>query len=210
MKCCDSGKRFYWLRWGMEVLNTMQQALKTAARIIKWGGGLQEATRKSLVTELQGICSNCETAYAAMLARLVPVKNAYSDPTKLSVELRSLRTDEEVRRKFKPEFLCSQVDHLLVQLHSNLTGLKYSIDMFRIQEFQDCLRTFGNLDGAIFASYDRFVAALDDIATKIQTGEADPQEATAYVRHFIEDFEDQLRSLSAEVRATKDRVVGII
>jgi len=26
--------------------------------------------------------------------------------------------------------------------------------MFRIQEVRDCLRTFGNLDGAIFNSYD--------------------------------------------------------
>jgi hypothetical protein len=194
----------------MEVLNTMQQALKTAARVIKWGAGLQESTRKTLVTELQTICGNCESAYDAMLTRLVPVKNAYSDPLKLAAELRALQVDQTVRRQFKPEFLCGQVDQLLAQLHSSLNGLKYSIDMFRIQEVQDCLRTFGNVDGAIFNSYDSFVGALDRIATQIQTHEVDATEAAGYVRHVVDDFEDDMRSLKSQVRETKRVIVGII
>jgi hypothetical protein len=194
----------------MEVLNSIQQALKTAARIIKWGAGLQESTRKALVTELQTICTNCESAYDSMLARLVPIKDAYSDPIKLAAELRALEADQTIRRQFKPEFLCGQVDHLLTQLHSNLTGLKYSIDMFRIQEVQDCLHTFGNVDAAIFNSYDSLVGNLGQIATQMQTNEVDPREAAGYVRHVIDDFEDDLRSLKSQVRATKDRIVEII
>jgi len=53
------------------------------------------------VTELQTICTNCESAYDAMLTRLVPVKNAYSDPIKLATELRALQMDQTVRRQFK-------------------------------------------------------------------------------------------------------------
>ena len=77
----------------MVVLDTMQQALKTAAKIIKWGAGLQESTRKALMQELQTSCNNCESAYDAMLVRLVPIKNAYSDPDNLATELHALKAD---------------------------------------------------------------------------------------------------------------------
>lgn len=194
----------------MVVLDTMQQALKTAAKVIKWGAGLQESTRKALVQELQTICNNCESAYDAMLVRLVPIKNAYSDPDKLAIELRALKADVEVRRKFKPEFLCGQVDHLLTQLGSNLNGIKYSIDMFRVQDVKMCLDRFGSVDGIIFQTYDVFVDGLDAIATQIQTKQTDAAEAAKYVEHVISDFEDDMKQLKIDVRETKNRIVGII
>lgn len=194
----------------MDVLNTIKQALKTSASVIQWGAGLQESTRKALVTELQGICSNCEAAYDSVLARLVPIKNAYTDPRNLSRELRAFAGNPASRREFKPEHLCGQVDHLLVQLSSNLAPLKYSIDFRRIQDLRQSLRQFGNVDAAIFDSYDQFASELDHIATEIDDPASDQLERARYVQHVIEDFEDEVRSLKADIRAAKTRVVETI
>lgn len=145
-----------------------------------------------------------------MLVRLLTIKNAYSDPDKLAAELHALKADLEVRRKFKPEFLCGQVDQLLTGLASNLNGIKYSIDMFRVQDVKMCLDRFGSVDGIIFQTYDVFVDGLDHIATLIQTKQIDAAEGAKYVEHIISDFEDDMKQLKTEVRETKNRIVGII
>ena len=194
----------------MDVLNTLKQALKTSAGVIKWGAGLQESTRKNLIAELQEICTNCEAAYDAVLKRLVPIKDAYSDPTNLSRELRTFAADSATRGQFKPEHLCGQVDQLLVQLSSNLAPLKYSIDFRRIQDLRQSFQQSGNVDAAIFDSYDQFASELDHIATQINDQAFDPKERTRYVQHVIEDFEDEVRSLKADMRAAKARVVEVI
>lgn len=195
----------------MVVLDTMQPALKTAAKVIKWGAGLQENTRKALVQELQTICNNCESAYDAILVRLVPIKNAYSNPDTLATELRALKADVEVRRKFKPEFLCGQVDHLLTQLGSNLNDIKYSIDMFRVQDVKMCLDRFGSVDGIIFQTYDVFVDGLDAIATQI------PIQADRWLQRprrtsstLLVTSKDDMKQLKTDVRDTKNLIVGII
>ena len=58
----------------MDVLNTLKQALKTSAGVIKWGAGLQESTRKNLIAELQEICTNCEAAYDAVSRHFSPAE----------------------------------------------------------------------------------------------------------------------------------------
>lgn len=90
----------------MEVLELIQRALKVVAEVVKWGAGIQEQTRKELVQELQSICLNCEAAYDAVLKRLVPVKDAFSDRNRLADELRAFVADTQTRDRFKPEHLC--------------------------------------------------------------------------------------------------------
>src|SRR5262245_35129574 len=131
----------------MQVFEALKQAVKACADVIKWGAGIQEPARKGLVTDLQAICSNCEAAYDAVLARLVPIKNAFADPNTLAAELRAFAADTATRAKFKPDHLCGQVDQLLVRLSSNLDPLKYSIDFRRIEEVRQYLKQFGNFDG---------------------------------------------------------------
>ena len=114
------------------------------------------------------------------------------------------------RLRFKPEHLCGQVDQLLVRLGSNLDPLKYSLDFRRIQDLQQSLQHFGNMDGAIFDSYDQFASALDGIATQINDPAFDANERARYVQHVIEDFEDELRSAQADMRTAKARVVGLV
>jgi len=138
---------------------------------------LKQADLKALVQEFQTISNTSESAYDAMLVRLVPIKNTYSDPGKLATELHALKADIEVRPKFTPEFLCGQADHLLTQLGSSLNGIKYPIDMFRVQDVNMCLDRFGSVDGIIFQTYDVFVDGLDTVATQIQTKQIDAAEA---------------------------------
>ena len=150
---------------------------------------MQENARKGLVADLQTICSNCDAAYGAVLARLVPVKNAFRDPQTLSTELRALAADTTTRDQFKPEHLCHQVDQLLVRLSSNLDELKYSIDFRRIKDLRQELNRFGDVDGAIYQSYDDFTVELDQIATQILDPTFDAQERSRYAQHVIEGFE---------------------
>ena len=194
----------------MEVLNALKQAVKACADVVKWGSGLQEAARRGLITDLQTICTNCDAAYDVVLARLVAIKNSFADPTRLALELRSFAADGATRSAFKPEHLCGQVDHLLVRLSSNLDPLKYSIDLRRINDLRRSLQQFGDVDGAIFQSYDDLVRDLDQIATELQNPAADSQERSQYVRHVVEGFEEDLRSAQATMRQAKATTIGLI
>jgi len=194
----------------MEVLNALKQAVKACADVVKWGAGLQEGARKALVTDLQAICGNCDAAYDVVLARLVPVKNAFADPTSLAAELRSFAADAVTRQQFKPEHLCHQVDDLLARLGSNLDPLKYSVDVRRINSLRRSLNQFGDVDGAIFQSYDDVTRDLDQIATELQDPASDRQERARYAQHVIQGFEADLRSAQAAMREAKRQTVGLI
>jgi hypothetical protein len=194
----------------MEVLALLKQAVKGCADVVKWGAGIQEGTRKGLVVDLQTICSNCESAYDAVLTRLVPVKNAFADRAALASELRAFAADKTTRNKFKPDHLCGQIDHLLVRLSSNLNPLKYSVDYRRIEDLRRSLNQFGGFDGAIYQSYDELAAQLDQIATQIGDSAFDGQERSRYAQHVIQGFENALRSALASVREAKAQTVGLI
>ena len=194
----------------MEVLELLKRAIKACAEVIKWGGGIQEPTRKNLVKDLQGICLNCEAAYDAVLKRLVPVKNAFSDKSKLALELRKFASDSKTRDKFKPDRLCGQVDQLLTRLNSNLNPLKYSVDYRRIEGVRESLNRFGSFDAAIFQSYDELTSQLDQIATQINDPALDCEERARYAQHVIQDFEAELRSALTAVREAKTQAVEII
>ncbi len=194
----------------MQVLEVLKQAIKACAEVVNWGAGIQEPERKNLAADLNAICGACEAAYDAVLTRLVPVKNAFGDPTALATELRAFAADASTRAKFKPEHLCGHVDKLLVRLSSNLDQLKYSIDFRRIQDIRQLLQRFGDYDGAIFQSYDDLVAELDQIATQIQVSPADKVERADYARHIIQRFEKDLRATQTEIRAAKNQVIALI
>jgi len=194
----------------MQVLEALKQAVKACADVVKWGAGIQEPVRKGLAVDLQAICTNCDAAYAAVLTRLVPIENAFADPTALATELRAFAADSTTRANFKPDHLCGQVDQLLIRLSSNLDPPKYSIDCRRIDEVRQYLQRFGNFDGAIFQSYDELVAELDQIATQIQIPASDKQERSRYAQHVIQSFESDLRATQSAVRDAKTRTIDLI
>ncbi|SAK93471.1 hypothetical protein AWB75_06679 [Caballeronia catudaia] len=194
----------------MQVLEALKQAVKACADVVKWGAGIQEPARKALAKDLKAICMKCDAAYEAVLARLVPVKEAFSKPMDLAAELRAFAADGTTRANFKPEQLCGEVDELLIRLSSNLDPLKYSIDFRRIDDVRQYLVRFGNFDGAIFQSYDELVAELDRIATEIQTSASDQHERARYAEHVIQDFEKDLRATQSAVRDAKNQMINLI
>ncbi len=193
----------------MQVLDVLKQAISASARVLRWGAGIQEPARKELAVELQAICANCATTYDAVLARLVPVKNAFSNPAGLSTQLRAFAADHQTRAYFKPAYLCSQVDHLLMKLNSNLDPLKYSVDYRHISEIRAYLGQFGEFDGAIFKAYDDFVAELDQIATQIQSS-PDPQERARYAEHVIREFEHELRATQMAMLEAEQQTINLV
>lgn len=194
----------------MQVFEALKQAVKACADIVNWGAGIQEPTRKELAADLQGICARCEAAYDAVLSRLVPVKNAFADPKALSDELRTFASDADTRAKFKPEHLCGQIDQLLVRLKSKLDPLKYSVDYRHLDEIRQYLQKFGDYDGAIFLSYDKLVAELDNVATQLRSAGADQQERSLYAQHLIRTFEAAMRETQTTVREAKNQMIKLI
>jgi hypothetical protein len=205
----------------VDVLDYLKQSVNTCTAILKWGANMQGSTRKSLVVDLQSICSNCEDAYGAILERLVPVKNAFADPTTLARELRKFTADQTLRRQFKPNHLCGNIDQLLQRLANNLDPLKYSIDLRQIGELRNRFEAYGNYDLRISESYDEFTVQLDLVANQIgnptlsarRQGRADPfdpRERAQYAEHVIEDFQTELRSALDTVRKAKADLIKII
>lgn len=191
-----------------ELIRYLESVAKTCGRIIHFGAGLQATARNELVDQLQRICSNVESAYSSVLARLRPVKDHYDDPASLAREIRDFTADKKTRDLFKPAHLCGEVDHLLSRLANNLDPLKYSVDVKKISVLQRNFQLIGDVDGAIYDSYDEFTRDLEDVVTELESADAAlAAERRDYVRHLIDDFQDELFGAIATMRQAKDRVL---
>jgi hypothetical protein len=194
----------------MEVLGYLKDVVRTCASILTWGANLQKGVRASLVEDLQSICSNCEDSFGAVLERLTPVKDAFSDPGKLQKELRKFAADKKIRDKFKPEHLCGAVDQLLQRMESNLDGLRYSVDINRIKELKRQFYFFVDYDQKVFQSYDELTTQLDHIATQMTSYSFEPEERARYAQRVIEDFQSELRSTMDAIRQAKTDTIPIL
>ena len=192
----------------MEVLDILTKVVRVCSGIISQGAGIQGQARYDLISDLQRICSNCDTAYSTVLARLRPVKDAYQDTGELADALRSFSADQETRDAFKPYHLCGEVDFLLDKLESNLDPLKYSVDIGKVQALKRNLRFLGDYDYEIYETYDVFARQLDGLATELQSQSLDSSgERSQYVRYVIDDFESDLRSILSNLRNAKDQIL---
>lgn len=88
--------------------------------------------------------------------------------------------------------------------------MKYSVDVRRINSLRQNLMLFGNVDAAIYQSYDDLRYQLDQIATQIGDPAFDGEERARYAQHVIQNFDSELRSAVAAAREAKAQVVGII
>jgi hypothetical protein len=182
-----------------EVVDRCVKALKSLKDI-------QAGSRKRLVQDTQDVCSNCEAAYSALLARLQPVKEAYR--TRLAQELRALSADSATRAKFKPEGLCSQIDHLLADFQNNLNGVKYSVHLFSITEIRETLQSMGNYDQALYHQYDAFMRDIGRIAASLDAAPKEERRAlVAAAKDAVGNLENDLTESITSMRAAKRRIV---
>ena len=183
--------------------------VRSCTRLIRCLPGIQHQARKRLVNDLQSICSKCEDAYSALLARLLPIKTAYSDPKNLVEQLRLFSADIGTRAAFKPEHLCGEIDHLLQELKSNLNSLGYSLRLSGLETLDETLRRMGNYDSELYHEYDQFRSELDDVATKISGSKkkADREQWLKYVEELIADTESELKQSVTNMRKAKDQIV---
>ncbi len=194
----------------MEVLQYLRSFVSESSSVIKFGAGLQNPTRKELVDQLQGICSRCESAYSSVLAKLRPVKDSYNDRDQLARALRDFANDPQTRDSFKPAQLCGEADHLLDRLTNNLDLLKYAIDVRKIKALKEGMAQFQNYDGAIYNAFDDFALSLDHLANDLsdkQLQGAAAVERMSYVRHVVEDFEDEISQTVRAVQDAKNRLL---
>ncbi len=189
------------IKLNQEVVDRCVKALKALA-------DLQASSRRRLVKETQDICDKCDGAYSALLARLQPVKAAYRDPARLAQELHALAGDAATRRAFKPEGLCSEIDQLLADFQSALSGIRYSVHFLAIGEIKDTLESMGNYDQALYHQYDGFMRRIGDLAVALDS--AAPKERkvlVASVREAIATLEADLDASIKGMRSAKKRVV---
>jgi len=188
--------------FGIDLNNAVVDICK---RLIAYLPGIQNAARRRLVNDLQQICSKCDDAYSAVLVRLTPVKQAYSDPPALARELRSFAGDPTTRAAFKPEHLCGEIDHLLQELRNNLAALGYAVGYSGLDELAQILTQMGNYDNELYHQYDRFTSSLDDLATRLeQTSGAERAAWLRYAQELISDTRAQLSESVRRMRNAKD------
>ena len=182
--------------------------VRACARLIRSLPGIQSNARKRLVTELQGICSKCEDAYSALIARLLPIKAAYGDAKKLAEALRQFGADTKTRAAFKPEHLCGEIDHLLQELKSNLNALGYSVRWSGLETLDETLKRMGNYDSELYHQYDQFRFELDQIATELDRAKKKDQKYwLRYVEDLVSDTEVELQNSITDMRRAKDQIV---
>jgi hypothetical protein len=194
----------------VEVLEYLRTFVSESSRVIKFGAGLQNPTRKELVDQLQGICSRCESAYSSILAKLGPVKDSYNDREQLAKALKTFARDPQAKDSFKPDQLCGEADRLLDRLNNNLDLLKYSIDVHKIEALKKGMARFQNYDGAIYSAFDAFALSLDRLASDLDNKQlkgAAAVERMSYVRHVVEDFEDEISQTVRAVQDAKNRLL---
>lgn len=196
----------------MKLINFIENVVATCSRIITFGASIQAEVRNKLIDDLQSICSNVEGAYSSVLARLRPVKDAFEEPEELAKQLRDFAADTNIRDSFKPYKLCGNIDNLISAIENNLDPLKYSVDVRKIKTLRDEFQMIGDVDGAIYDTYDEFARGLDDVATAIanllaMNSKKRLKERADYARHLITDFEDELFDAIKQMRSAKDRIL---
>lgn len=196
----------------MDVLDTLTSIMRYCGRVVKLGADIQEPTRATFVSDLQGICSNAEDSYGQVLRRLLPIKNSSNNPAKLAIELHMFHADVQTRDQFKPDHLCGRVDQILVDLASNLSPLKYSLDISRLKQMRTDLGVVGKFDGQFYASYNNLTSGLDQLGLQIENSlsanrPAEAGDAAKEALHQIAIFEDELRTAIADMRDVKDRIL---
>lgn len=192
----------------IEGVSLNARIIATAKRLIKALFTTQNKTRRDLVTSLQSVSGKCEDAYSTLLERLGPVKTARRNPLRFAAELHALAADKTTRSAFKPDKLCGEIDHLLINLTNNLNGLKYSVNWSSVGGLRDTLKAMGNYDAALKQQYERFMSELDSVATQIEN--AKPEERSplaAYALSQIAALEAELRSSLHEIRQAKADIV---
>ena len=189
-------------------LDLNRAIVKVCLRILEHLPGIQARKRSELVVDLQTICGRCQDSYAAVLKRLVPIKNAFGDERRLIKELRSFAADTETRAAFKPEHLCGEIDSLLTKLKSYLDGLKFSVDFTELGTLRRVLKQMGSFDAELYHQYDQFTTELDSVANKLRrTRGKTARKWMSYVEDLVCDFESELRRELRGMRAAKKKIV---
>jgi hypothetical protein len=192
----------------MYVLDLLQSVLREGARIIRSGAEIQQEQRDELRNKFSKICNSCLDAFATVKKRLLPIKQNYQDPQKLVDELREFSADSDTRGAFKPQQLCRQVDELLMNLESNLHGLKYSISVSKIHVLRKALGDVGYLDQEMYRQYEDFASQLDELANQIEASNGQDQQLLVdYIKTMISEFEEDLKSAITTIHKDKDGVL---
>jgi hypothetical protein len=181
--------------------------IRACTRLLRYLPGLPQDERQHLVRDVQAICAGCEEAYAALVARLSPVKAVFRDPPTLVRELRAFAADAQARAAFNPEYLGGEVGRLLQELRGRLDALGYSARMSGLGTLDETLQRMGEYDGDLSDQFDQFRAELGHVAGEIErTTGPDRRHWVQYVEELVSDAEVELHRSIGDVRRARDDV----
>lgn len=192
------------LKLNKEVVERCVRALKSMAE-------LQGRSRQRLIRDTLAVCSTCDDAYSALLDRLIPIKKAFRSPSRLADELVALAGDSKMRKRFKPEGLCSEIDQLLVDFQSHLNGLRYSVHVLSISEIRDALRSMGSYDQALYHQYDSLMSQIGAIGSELAVARGeDRKQLVSQARAAVSGLETDLKESVIAMRRAKDTIRGLM
>ncbi len=181
--------------------------IRACTRLLRYLPGFPQDEREALARDVRALCSGCEEAYAALLARLSAVKAAVRDPAALVRELRLFAADAQARAAFRPEHLCGEVERLLRGLRGRMDALGYSVRMSGLGTLDETLRRMGEYDGDLPDQFDQFRAELGHVAGEIERSTGpDRRHWVRYAEELVSDAEVELHRSIGDVRRAGDDV----
>lgn len=176
--------------------------------IVTAGAATQEPKRRKVVKTLQKVCANVEEAVDAASDAFVPLsRSGRGSPEKFAKKLMGFDRDGEVRQKFKPEGLCGDIDHLLVETRSWLSAIRWTWGTNEMDLLRQELKQTQSLDHSL-QEYDGAVQQLRALGAEIAstTGAAQGKKV-AEALGCIASVQRSLRACAASVRQSKNAVV---
>ena len=186
---------------GLEKLGSI---LKGASKAIKYLTLVQHNERRRLSTDLKTICDKCEDSFQVLLKVSEEIRSNFGDEEKLLQAVSDFIKDDELANKFKPEHLCSEISNLLMDLNSNLSGIKYSVAINNISILQQELGSIHELD---FDLRQQFYMLRNELQELCDDYRIDKKELSAImIKDILNGFQDSLNITIQSIRTARDNI----
>ncbi len=186
---------------GLDKLGTI---IKETGKAIKYLSLVQHNERARLVDSLVGICSRCESSFEELHKASEEIRTNFGDNDKLIESVSNFIKDDELAAKFKPEHLCSEISDLLVDLSDNLSPLKYSVAVTKVELIRMELGSLHDFDISLNHQYQMLRQELQDLCDdyRIEGKVLSAQ----LIRDTLNDFIASLQNVLDSIRSSKKNV----
>lgn len=189
-------------------LDKLGAILKESGKALMYLALVQNTERERLRRSLIEICNKCEDVFEEYLSTSEIIRASFSDDQKLLDTVSDFVHNDILIDKFNPDHLCSEITILLDDLKNNLSPLKYSVAVNKIDLLKAELGTMHQFDIDLNTQYYMLRQELQDLCNdfRIERKELSAQ----IIKDTLNDFRDSLKSVLDSVRATRKSVLEMM